>query len=103
LHGAGGSGKQQQGLSGFSALADKEKFLAIFPDGIDGYWNADDQCCGTAGKEKVDDVGFLKAIMAKLSAESCIDAKRIYVSGFSNGGGGAPLRGGCRGENRAPL
>ena len=87
LHGAGGNGKQQQGLSGFNALADKEKFLAIFPDGIDGYWNVDDKCCGTAGKEKVDDVGFLRAIITKVSAESCVDAKRIYVSGFSNGGG----------------
>ena len=87
LHGAGGNGKQQQGMSGFSSLADKEKFLAIFPDGVDGYWNVDDTCCGTAGKEKIDDVGFLKAIITKLSTETCIDAERIYVSGFSNGGG----------------
>ena len=49
LHGAGGSGSQQKGMSGFSSLADKEKFLAVFPDGIDGYWNVDDTCCGTAG------------------------------------------------------
>jgi polyhydroxybutyrate depolymerase len=47
----------------------------------------DDTCCGTAGKEKIDDVGFLKAIIAKLGTDTCIDAKRIYVSGFSNGGG----------------
>ena len=87
LHGAGGNGSQQKGMSGFSSLADKEKFLAVFPDGIDGYWNVDDTCCGTAGKEKIDDVGFLKAIITKLSTETCIDAKRIYVSGFSNGGG----------------
>jgi len=87
LHGAGGNGKQQQGLSGFNALADQEKFLAVFPDGVDGYWNVDDTCCGTAGKQKVDDVGFLKAIITQLSAETCIDNQRIYVSGFSNGGG----------------
>ena len=87
LHGAGGNGRQQQGLSGFSSLADQQKFLAIFPDGVDGYWNVDDTCCGTAGKQKVGDVGFLKAIITKLSTETCIDAKRIYVSGFSNGGG----------------
>lgn len=87
LHGAGGNGKQQQGMSGFSSLADKEKFLAIFPDGVDGYWNVDDTCCGTAGQQKIDDVGFLKAIVAKLDAETRIDAKRVYASGFSNGGG----------------
>lgn len=87
LHGAGGSGSQQKGMSGFSALADKEKFLAVFPDGVDGYWNVDDTCCGTAGKEKVDDVGFIKAVLAKLQTDICVDAKRIYVTGFSNGGG----------------
>ena len=87
LHGAGGNGSQQKGMSGFSALADKHKFLALFPDGVDGYWNVDDTCCGTAGKEKIDDVGFLKSIITKLKADACIDPKRVYVSGFSNGGG----------------
>ena len=87
LHGAGGNGSQQKGMSGFSALSDKEKFLAVFPDGIDGYWNVDDTCCGTAGKEKIDDVGFIKAIIARLRTDTCIDAARIYVTGFSNGGG----------------
>ena len=87
LHGAGGNGSQQKGMSGFSSLADKEHFLAVFPDGVDGYWNVDDTCCGTAGKEKIDDVGFLRTIITTLSAKTCIDAARIYVSGFSNGGG----------------
>ncbi|HYQ25598.1 MAG TPA: PHB depolymerase family esterase [Polyangiaceae bacterium] len=87
LHGASGNGSQQKGMSGFSALSDKKKFLAVFPDGVDGYWNVDDTCCGTAGKEKVDDVGFLKAIISKLKTDTCIDSKRVYVSGFSNGGG----------------
>src|SRR6186713_3191292 len=87
LHGAGGDGAQQKGMSGFSSLADREHFLAVFPDGVDGYWNVDDKCCGTAGKEKIDDVGFLRTIITTLSAKTCIDAARIYVSGFSNGGG----------------
>jgi poly(3-hydroxybutyrate) depolymerase len=87
LHGAGGSGSQQQGMSGWGAVADREKFLVVYPDGIDGYWNVDDKCCGTAGKNQIDDVGFLRAIIDKLSAATCIDTKRIYVSGFSNGGG----------------
>jgi len=87
LHGAGGTGAQQKGMSGFAALADKEKFLAVFPDGVDGYWNVDDTCCGTAGTQKIDDVGFLKAIITSLKGQTCVDAKRVYVSGFSNGGG----------------
>ena len=87
LHGAGGNGSQQQGMSGWGSVADKEKFLVVYPDGIGGYWNVDDKCCGTAGEQKIDDVGFIKAIVNKLSTDTCIDAKRIYVTGFSNGGG----------------
>jgi polyhydroxybutyrate depolymerase len=87
LHGAGGSGSQQQGLSGWQAVADGAGFLIIYPDGVDGYWNVDDTCCGTAGSNKIDDVGFIKAIIEKLSSSTCVDSKRIYVTGFSNGGG----------------
>jgi polyhydroxybutyrate depolymerase len=87
LHGAGGNGSQQKQLSGFAGLADKKKFLAVFPEGIDGYWNVDDKCCGTAGSEKIDDVGFLRAIIDQVSAATCVDATRIFVTGFSNGGG----------------
>jgi polyhydroxybutyrate depolymerase len=74
-------------MSGWASLGDREGFLTVFPDGVDGYWNVDDKCCGTAGKSQIDDIGFVKAIVEKLRAEICIDAKRIYASGFSNGGG----------------
>lgn len=87
LHGAGGNGRQQRQMSGWDAVADREGFLAVYPDGIDGYWNVDDTCCGTAGRERIDDVGFLRAIVEELGRASCIDRRRIYVTGFSNGGG----------------
>lgn len=87
LHGAGGNGRQQQQMSGWDAVAGREGFLTVYPDGVDGYWNVDDTCCGTAGNEQIDDVGFLRAIVGELGRASCIDRRRIYVSGFSNGGG----------------
>ncbi|HEY5956542.1 MAG TPA: PHB depolymerase family esterase, partial [Polyangiaceae bacterium] len=87
LHGASGSGASQQSQSGWGSIADRSGFLVVYPDGIDGYWNVDDTCCGTAGSQKIDDVGFLKAIVAQLAKETCIDASRIFVTGFSNGGG----------------
>jgi polyhydroxybutyrate depolymerase len=74
-------------MSGWDTVADREGFLVVYPDGVDGYWNVDDTCCGTAGNEKIDDVGLLRAIVDELSEATCIDSQRIYVSGFSNGGG----------------
>ncbi len=87
FHGASGSGSQQQGLSGWDKVADREGFLTVYADGTGGYWNVDDVCCGVAGSSKVDDVGFARAIVKKLSADLCIDARRVFASGFSNGGG----------------
>lgn len=42
--------------------------------------------CGQCGWASChDDVGFLKALVARVLSEFSIDAGRIYVSGFSNG------------------
>jgi polyhydroxybutyrate depolymerase len=87
LHGAYSNASQQQGLSGWDAVAEREGFLTVYPEGTGGFWNVDDTCCGTAGTNKVDDVGFIKAIIKKLSTDTCIDSKRIYATGLSNGGG----------------
>src|SRR5207302_4114506 len=35
----------------------------------------------------VDDVAFVRALLAKLATEACVDPKRIYATGCSNGGG----------------
>ncbi len=48
-------------------------------------WNAG-TCCGSARNRGVDDVGFVRAIVDRLPAEACVDPKRIYAAGFSNGG-----------------
>jgi poly(3-hydroxybutyrate) depolymerase len=98
LHGAGGSGASQQSQSGWGSTADREGFLVVYPDGVDGYWNVDDKCCGTAGSQKIDDVGFLKAIVTQLSQDLCIDVHRIYATGWSNGGG-LTHRMGCDGAD----
>jgi polyhydroxybutyrate depolymerase len=35
----------------------------------------------------VDDVGFARAMVENVSAETCIDAHRVYATGISNGAG----------------
>ena len=77
-------------FSGFSALADREKFLVLYPDGMGlfGYlqhWNAG-HCCGKAAKDKVDDVGFIAAAIEDVCDHLRVDRSRIYMLGFSNGG-----------------
>ena len=52
----------------------------------DNAWNAG-YCCDGAEKDKIDDVQFARDMIKWLEANTCVDPKRIYASGGSNGGG----------------
>jgi len=90
LHGALQGASNVERMSGMSAKADKESFLVAYPNGTSGSgltptWNAG-ACCGYAMTHKVDDVGFLRALIERLERDYAVDRKRIYVTGISNGG-----------------
>src|SRR5437773_1561304 len=58
---------------------------SVFGVSESGDWNAG-TCCGAAARENVDDVGFLKAVIDRVSKQLPVDQKRIYIAGFSDGG-----------------
>lgn len=67
--------------------ADNRNVIAIVPQGL-GFipgWNAGN-CCGEPQLFKVDDVQFVKDLIAAAQRDLCIDDKRIFAMGFSNGG-----------------
>jgi polyhydroxybutyrate depolymerase len=74
----------ERNVSGMSAKSDQEGFIVVWPNGIDNAWNVG-SCCTT--ERTVDDVGFAKGLVAKLSSQLCIDPKRVYANGYSMGGG----------------
>ena len=90
FHPLGGTGTSQEGSSGWKAKCDSVGCIAVFPDSSskagDKSWNAG-YCCDNAEKNKIDDVQFARDIVKWLAANACIDPKRIYASGGSNGGG----------------
>jgi polyhydroxybutyrate depolymerase len=89
LHGGIGNGRQIERSSGFSELADRFGFVAVYPDGT-GFvdmrytWNANN-CCGFAHRQDVDDVGFISALIDELVTSDDVDPSRVFVTGFSNG------------------
>lgn len=91
LHGGGGNAKSNIELTGFSDKADKEHFIVVYPNGtgrLDNIlltWNSGN-CCGYALDNKIDDTGFLSALIDKMEREFNIDTKRVYATGLSNGG-----------------
>jgi len=87
LHDDRGSGPKMEHFSGFTPIADREGFFVVYPDGIDRQWNDFREVGNSAAHvNKVDNTGFLGAMVDKLLREYPIDPKRVYATGASNGG-----------------
>jgi polyhydroxybutyrate depolymerase len=85
FHGFTSNDWEQVLLTKMSAASDQKNFIVAYPDGVASSWNAGD-CCGDAWTNSVDDIVFVKDMLAKLEGSFCIDPKRVYATGFSNGG-----------------
>ncbi len=68
--------------TGFDALADRDGVYVAYPVGVRRSFNAG-LCCGVAAALEVDDVAFLRDLVADLRARG---VGRVSVVGFSNGG-----------------
>ncbi len=97
LHGAGGTGQNAMEQTGWDRKADREDFIAVFPDGVPEdpkrrvsflfnpqTWN-EGSGRHASGKRNDGDVEFIAYIIDALEARYGADPKRIYVTGFSNG------------------
>jgi polyhydroxybutyrate depolymerase len=85
FHGYLETAEQIDSISEMSQSSDRHGFLAVYPQGISNAWNAG-RCCGTAASSQRPDVQFVADLLDELEASYCVDRKRIYAAGFSNGG-----------------
>jgi polyhydroxybutyrate depolymerase len=77
----------QQVFSGLNHKADEAGFIVVYPKGTGDPLSFNGQgCCGSAFSDGVDDVAFTDAMLDELERKLCIDKRRVYVTGFSNGG-----------------
>jgi polyhydroxybutyrate depolymerase len=87
LHGGGGAGRLVEKLTGFSALADSEGFVVVYPDAVNRHWNDGREVTRfRSQRENVDDVGFVGALIDTLAGQLGLDRSRVYAAGVSNGG-----------------
>lgn len=87
FHGRGSDGPRMEQLTGFSDLADRDRFAVVYPDGIDYSWNDGRVVPGSrAYRRRIDDVGFIAALIDTLTLELRLDPRRIFATGLSNGG-----------------
>jgi polyhydroxybutyrate depolymerase len=92
FHGGGGHMEQAAADYGWKEKADKEGFLVAFPNGSSRFprqhlatWNAG-ECCGYARDRDIDDIGFVKQVIADIKGRVTIDDGKIFATGMSNGG-----------------
>jgi len=90
IHGAFSTAAKMEQETGFSKLADREGVVVVYPNGMGifgllQHWNAG-HCCGKAAAEGLDDIAFLEECISFVKRSVSIDDKKVYVTGFSNGG-----------------
>jgi polyhydroxybutyrate depolymerase len=85
FHGGSDTPENTEKFTGFSALADREGFIVSYPAGLAQSW-ADGRGTTAADRMGIDDIGFVRDVIAEISSRHRIDPKRIYATGPSNGG-----------------
>ena len=89
FHGGGGDGPLIRESAGFEfdMLADRDGFVVVYPDGIGSGWNSCRKRVNSEAKlQRIDDVGFIEAIIAHEQTVHGIDVKRVFATGHSFGG-----------------
>lgn len=86
LHGRTANGASQAYTSDFNAIAEREGFIAVYPDGLQQEWNYTRPPESGPNDNLPDDEAFLGSLIDDLALDLNIDASRVYLTGYSNGG-----------------
>ena len=101
FHGFRGSAQGQRWWTGMGRLALRDGFIAVHPEGHDGV-----RLLGTAGRgwdirpDEARDAGFVRTLLDRFEQERCVDRRRVFATGMSNGVFFASLLG-CVAADRA--
>lgn len=91
LHGCRQTNEDIRAISGFDAIAERERFIVVYPF-VTGYWGVRNRNCWgwwvsshiRAGSGEVEDIG---RIVQQVQDEFSVDAQRIHIAGLSSGAG----------------
>lgn len=91
-HGYSGTAQLMADTTGFNQLADQagfNGFIAVYPQGYESVptWNAGINASVGLPTGAEDDIQFTRDMLTYLKQNYCIDSNRVYLTGFSLGGG----------------
>ncbi|MGH8460320.1 MAG: alpha/beta hydrolase family esterase [Stenotrophobium sp.] len=71
----------------FDQWADQEGYAVAYPNGYKHNWNdCRKKATYPAKRLNIDDMGFMQALIAQMAARHGIDAHKVFMFGYSNGG-----------------
>jgi polyhydroxybutyrate depolymerase len=87
FHGHGNTAAAQERMTGLSRLANQAGFIVAYPQGSIGAdgrtgWNT-----GPSNYPHANDLRFTADVVHQIQSQLCVNTRRIYATGFSNGGG----------------
>jgi polyhydroxybutyrate depolymerase len=89
LHGLTMTAQQQARVSGFRPQAETEGYVYIAPSGLPNTTMGEPPRVGNMWSDRDEnsiDLVFLRALIADIESRGCIDLRRVYVTGCSQGG-----------------
>src|SRR4051812_9132403 len=89
LHGKTQRGADMITRTAWPLIAKRDGFAVAYPDGLNNAWadaRPEERRAGRGPPEGTDDVAFITRLVEKLVADGTADARRVYVTGISNGG-----------------
>jgi polyhydroxybutyrate depolymerase len=87
FHGFRGSAWAHRGGTGWGTVARQEGFIALGPEGHEGV-----ELLGATGRgwdirpTEIRDAAFVRALLDAVERERCVDRRRVFATGMSNGG-----------------
>lgn len=88
LHGAVQSAAEFEIDLGLNTIAQREKFVVVYPEGVNRVWDDARPPVMRLGYvvQPGEDVPFITTIVRRLVAEGLADPSRVYITGLSMGG-----------------
>jgi len=89
FHGSAGDAWQSRAMFGyaFEVLAEEQGFIVAYPEGFERHFNGCRRAGPyTANEQNIDDVGFMRALTARMVEEHGVNPASVYATGLSNGG-----------------
>lgn len=87
FHGYTGTAIGMDRSSGFTQFSEQQPFIAVYPQGVLDSNNKPFWASAGPIDAGIDDVLFVSHILDDVQKKFCVDSRRIYATGFSNGGG----------------